>query len=70
MERKPVVSSNLVSVGYDRENRILEVEFRNGRIYQYFGVPEAVYISLMNAPSHGQYFHQCVRDVYPYQRIA
>ena len=70
MQRTPVQSSNLASVGYDREKGILEVEFNNGRIYQYFGVPEAVYIGLMNAPSHGQFFHEHIRDVYPYQRIV
>jgi len=55
MNRTPVSSSNLASVGYDPENMILEIEFHNGGIYQYFNVPESVYRSLMSADSHGKY---------------
>jgi len=40
MKRQAVESSNLASVGYDVENEILEVEFKHGRVYQYFDVPK------------------------------
>lgn len=43
MIRTPVGSSSLTSVGYDADNLILEVEFRNGKIYQYLGVPLAIH---------------------------
>lgn len=35
MEREPVVSSNIASIGYDENNNILEVEFNNGNVYEY-----------------------------------
>ncbi len=63
MDRIPVQSSNLASVGY--EGDILEVEFRNGRIYQYFTVPEWVHRDLMEASSVGTYFNQNIRNAYP-----
>ena len=69
MDRTPVQSSNLASVGYDEFQELLEVEFLNGRIYRYFGVPEEVYEKLMNADSHGSYFHKAIRDEFPYDRI-
>jgi len=56
MERQSVESSNLASIGYDAENEVLEIEFNNGGVYQYFDVPENVYEELMSASSHGQYF--------------
>jgi KTSC domain len=43
MHRIAVTSRNLASVGYEREHRVLEIEFRNGRVYEYFEVPEGVY---------------------------
>lgn len=70
MRRQPVNSSNLYSVGYEPEMSVLEIEFRGGRIYQYSNVPAQVYKGLMNAGSHGQYFHQRIKEVYPYRRIA
>jgi hypothetical protein len=68
MERRRVVSSNLVSVGYDGQNRTLEIEFGSG-VYNYFGVPNYVYSDLMRAESHGKYFHRNIRDKYPYKKV-
>ncbi len=39
MNRVPVSSSNLAAVGYDPAGKVLEIEFLNGSIYQYFNVP-------------------------------
>ena len=68
MERKPVDSSALASVGYDRS--VLEVEFVNGSVYQYVGVPLQVYEALMMAQSHGQFFNEHIRDRYHYVRLS
>jgi hypothetical protein len=69
MNRQPVSSSDLRSVGYDNSTNTLEIEFNSGGVYQYYGVPPAVYQGLMNAPSHGKYFHAQIKGVYRYTRI-
>jgi hypothetical protein len=69
MMRHPISSRNLQSVGYDPTSRTLEVEFKNNSIYQYTGVPTAIYQELMAASSHGTYFAQHIRNRYPYTRI-
>ena len=66
MERKYVNSSNLAQVGYDFESNTLEIEFHSGGVYQYFDVPEVVYTGLMNASSHGKYFHRNIKNNYHY----
>lgn len=70
MERQPVSSSNLKSVGYDRDRRVLEIEFQNGRVYRYHDVPPEEYEELMKAPSLGRYFIANIRDGYGYDRAA
>lgn len=70
MTRQRVSSSNIDSIGYDKVNKILEVEFRNNSIYHYFGVPEFVFVELMNASSHGSYLAQHVKGYYRYMRIC
>lgn len=70
MNRTNVSSSNIASIGYDPSQRILEIEFNDGSIYQYDNVPQGEYDGLMNASSHGQYFHQHIKDVYSYRRIS
>lgn len=70
MDREPVQSSNLRSVGYDPSSKILEIEFHQGGIYQYSGVPASEYQGLMSAPSLGQYFHKYIKDRYPYRKVG
>ncbi len=70
MNRKSVSSSNIASIGYDFERRILEVEFLTGAVYQYSNVPESLYRGLMNAGSHGSYFDSYIKKGgFPYKRI-
>ena len=68
MERIPVDSSNINSIGYDESSSILEVEFKNG-LYQYFGVPEHIYDELMSADSQGVYLNANVKGVFNYEQI-
>ncbi len=69
MDRTPVTSSNLASVGYDAESMTLEVEFLDGSVYQYFDVPEFEWEELMNASSHGTYFNHHIRNHYAYGQL-
>jgi hypothetical protein len=69
MKRVGVSSSNLGSVGYDPSTNTLEIEFRSGSVYQYFNVPHTVYQGLMNAASHGRYFHTYIRERYRYRQV-
>ena len=70
MQRYSVTSSNLASVGYDATTQTLEIEFLSRSIYQYYNVPENMYTQLRTAGSKGKFFHQYIRNAYPYSRIA
>ena len=61
MDRTPVVSSNIESIGYDSNSKILEVEFTNMSVYRYYEVPEDVYEELMAAESKGSYLHREIK---------
>jgi hypothetical protein len=69
MNRKPVRSSNIKSVGYDKPQKVLEVEFRTGSIYQYEGVHPNTARFLLQAPSKGKFFHKNVRTSFPYHKV-
>ncbi len=70
MQPYPVASSNLASVGYDRDSQTLEIEFLSGPIYQYYNFPENLYDELMRASSKGKFFYHNIRNAYPYSRIG
>jgi hypothetical protein len=67
MERVPVVSSALRSVGY--RDGTLEIEFVSGNVYRYFDVPERVHDELVRADSEGEFFNAHVRDRFPYEQV-
>jgi hypothetical protein len=66
MDRKPVTSSTIESVGYDALTAVLEVEFQGGCLYQYFMVPSSVHDGLMKAGSKGRFYGEFVRSRYRY----
>jgi hypothetical protein len=69
MDRIKVSSSSIRSVGYDERNRVLEVEFNDGRVNQYSGVSAEVHRRLMNAPSMVSYFRDNVDESYTAKRV-
>lgn len=70
MNRIPVSSSNLRAIGYDSHTHVLEVEFLNGGLYSYSGVPASVHAGLMSASSHGSYFNAYIKKGgYPYTKL-
>ena len=61
MKTIAVDSTTLRTVGYDAERQLLQIEFQNRSIYQYFEVPPAIYEELMQASSKGAYFNRSIR---------
>lgn len=64
MERQPVASSVIRSLGYDPKRKALEVEFHTGRVYEYSRVPAKAVLALATAPSIGSYFNRYIKTRY------
>jgi len=69
MERVPVTSSNVRSIGYDSDSQTLEVEFNDGSVYQYYGVPDNEHEGIMNADSKGKYLNSEIKKRYSYSKL-
>lgn len=70
MYRESVESSNIASIGYDEASRTLEVEFLNGSVYEYSGVPPEEHRGLMDAGSHGKYLNANIKGRYSYTKVS
>lgn len=68
MQRQPVESSNLASVGYDTNSEILEVEFKKSGVYRYFNVPQIEHERLIGAhalgTTIGKYFSANIKNAF------
>ncbi len=70
MDRSPVESSNIKSIGYDNDRQTLELEFNNGAVYQYFNVAEDIYQSIASSASIGAYFAKNIKGKYAYTALS
>jgi hypothetical protein len=64
MQRNPVTSSNIKSIGHDPQNRTLHVEFNSGKVYEYGGVSAGEHAALVNADSVGKHFNEHIKAHY------
>ena len=70
MKRTYVMSTDIKSIGYDENSRVLEIEFLNSSIHQYKDVPKIAHLALMTARAKGLHFLTYIKDVYPCEKIA
>lgn len=57
-------SSNIYSVGYDRKEKLLEVRFQTGILYQYSKFPEMLHFEWEKARFRGEFFARFIRPNY------
>ena len=48
---------------------MLEIEFHNTHVYQYFDVPKPVLEEMLAQNSLGSYFNTNIRDIYPCAKV-
>ena len=62
-------STALTAVSFSPETNVLEVEFRNGLIYEYLGISCSLYQQLLVAPSKGAFLVRFIRGRFPHRRV-
>ena len=70
MLRARVESSNIATVGYDEEQQILEITFRDGRVYHYLEVPPERALSLLRAESKGRFLNSDIKPEFGYRAVG
>ena len=63
-----VDSEAIDEISYDANRSTLFVRFAHGGWYSYFMVPSELYEAFVAAESHGRFFHEHIRDRFPYRQ--
>lgn len=66
MQRNPVSSSRIRSIGW--EGNVMEVEFHNGAVYQYYDVTQPEYQQFLSVPSLGSALSK-LDKIHRYRRV-
>jgi hypothetical protein len=66
MFRRPVSSSRMNSVGW--ADNTMEIEFKDGSVYQYYDVSQSEYQNFLNSPSLGSALSR-LDKIHRYSRV-
>lgn len=71
MRLLPLRSSMIANAGYDPATETLVIQFNNGGLYRYDGVPSDVFVSFItDEESHGKNFTEHIKSrSFPYKKI-
>jgi hypothetical protein len=65
MQRRPLKGGRLKSGSYDERDQRLEIDFSDGSVRIYQGVPAEVWRRLLSSPNPASFFEDRIADEYP-----
>lgn len=60
MQRQKVESSNIVSIGYNEQEKVMDVEFAGSAVYRYKEVAKSTFDDLMSSESKGRFIRSII----------
>jgi hypothetical protein len=69
IDRKPIRRGGIKSAGYDRANRVLEIEFDNGSVVQHTAVGEEIARRFLGSSSPASVYKDTIQEEYTIRRI-
>jgi len=55
---------------FEYKDETLQITFADGSSYEYFGVPKAIYVKLINAPAPGRFARRHIYNSFPYRTAS
>ena len=69
MERASINSTMITSIGYDSSTGTLEIEYKDGSVWQYYDFPETMWNEFQYAESQGKYWHRNIKGRFVEARV-
>jgi hypothetical protein len=69
IERKAIRRGGIKSAGYDRNQRVLEIEFDNGDVIQHTAVGEEIARRFLSASSPASVYKDTIQEEFTVKRI-
>lgn len=62
-------TTNSSIIDFEYQSQVLKISFLDGNTYEYFDVPKAVYVKLINAESRGRYARRHIYNSFLYRSV-
>lgn len=63
-------TNNTGIVDFEYKSEILSISFSDGNIYEYYGVPKAIYVKLINAETPARFARRHIYTAYIYRSTS
>lgn len=63
-------TTNAAIADFEFKSQVLKVEFTDGNAYEYFDVPKAIYVKLVNADSPGRFARRHIYNEFVYRSLS
>jgi len=63
-----ISSAGIVDINY--KSQTLQISFDDGNSYEYYGVPKAIYVKLVNADSQGRFARRHICTSFIYRNVS
>jgi len=70
MQTQPVICTDIATVGYDADKKLLRVTFHATGSYDFFAVPADVAAGLKTSDRPGKFFLQQIKARYAWEKTA
>lgn len=64
VQMEPATSTTIDSHGYHGDSQTMTVQFKNGKVYEYRGVPQQIYNQYQQSESQGSFFSNNIKGRY------
>lgn len=65
-----ITTTTSMIVDYEYHQQVLKVSFADGNVYEYFDVPKAVYVKLINADTPGRFARRHIYNNFVYRSTS
>ena len=65
-----VTTTTVGILDFDYKNETLQINFADSSSYEWFGVPKALYIKMVNAPALGRFARRHIYSSFPYRSTS
>ena len=65
-----ITTASVAILDFTYKNEILQINFVDGTSYEYFGVPKAIYVKLINAPALGRFARRHIYTSSVYRKAS
>ncbi len=63
-------TNNTGIVDFEYKSEILSISFSDGNVYEYYGVPKAIYVKLINAETPARFARRHIYNTYIYRSTS